>query len=789
MLEAVTWSAPATLSVRGWVFLAGLASDRARPVSVALHDRENGRLVRLDCRVQADPEVNAATSEKVDQSWAAFGVDIDLAVAQVAPVAAGAEVRLDLVVEATTSEGTFTGPFLRRNDGGSAGCLTAQALPDGRHATPRWSAEAGLSIVVSRPPVVAATAGPVEGGVRVAISATEGFAPVRAVLRGPAQAPVTAALSADATSVELLVDRDEVAKLRRRSRTWALDLVDADGRVEVVRWAGASVGDRVAIAAGVALEISQGRTVRVVCDPRGVLVTDVDHVMGPEPGLRLRGWCSALPGTVLTGELAGPRVATRGRAAAVAEDGSFDLVVPLVTVRADGDPLPVPAGRYSLLVHDPSAGPLVPRASAACTGPFDRRQHSSWCNCRITRRDARFAVEISAPLAADEIGPFHQGRLRAEAARRKGGQLQGSYFESWFGRNVSDNPIAVYREVLARGVGAPYSWGVTDMSVSVPEGAEPVVVGTRRWWQVSTTAQYVIINFWQRPDFLKRPGQVVVQTWHGTPYKLLGLDRPTKSGRPGSIRKIERDIRAWDHLVSQNPHTTEVLRRAYLWQRPVLEIGYPRDDAAAVGDPALRARVRAGLGLPDDEVVVLYAPTWREDNRSKVGVLDLDRVAAAIGPGFRLLVRGHATSLRSGAALTAQGIIDVTTYPDVADLIVASDLLVTDYSSIMFDYSVTGRPILFYVPDLDDYAGTRRAGPPWRRRVLDPAKARGVYFDLAEVAPGPLLTRESDLVAAIRGHQDLVARYAAAYAAWRARFNPHDDGRASARLVEAVYGA
>jgi CDP-glycerol glycerophosphotransferase (TagB/SpsB family) len=120
-----------------------------------------------------------------------------------------------------------------------------------------------------------------------------------------------------------------------------------------------------------------------------------------------------------------------------------------------------------------------------------------------------------------------------------------------------------------------------------------------------------------------------------------------------------------------------------------------------------------------------------------------------------------------------QSVVEVTTYPEINDLFAVADVAITDYSSIMFDYSVTGKPMLFFVPDLDDYRERRR----------------GVYFDLGESAPGPLLATTEEVAEALRGLDP--AAYARAhgekYAAWRARFNPHDDGEAAARVVDEIY--
>jgi CDP-glycerol glycerophosphotransferase (TagB/SpsB family) len=115
-------------------------------------------------------------------------------------------------------------------------------------------------------------------------------------------------------------------------------------------------------------------------------------------------------------------------------------------------------------------------------------------------------------------------------------------------------------------------------------------------------------------------------------------------------------------------------------------------------------------------------------------------------------------------------VLDVTSYPNIADLYLASDALITDYSSVMFDFSVTGRPMMFFVPDIEEYRG----------------ELRGVYFDLEDAAPGPLLHTQPEVVAAVRTIEADVPLYATKYEAWRQRFNAHDDGHSSERVIDRL---
>ena len=139
--------------------------------------------------------------------------------------------------------------------------------------------------------------------------------------------------------------------------------------------------------------------------------------------------------------------------------------------------------------------------------------------------------------------------------------------------------------------------------------------------------------------------------------------------------------------------------------------------------------------------------------------------------GWRLAFRGHSHTHGAHDSSIAGGALDVTRYPDVTDLLIAADALLTDYSSLMFDFAVTGKPILFLAPDLDHYRGSR-----------------GFYLDFEADAPGPILSTSDEVVARLADMPAMVAQYSDRYAAWNATFNAWDDGHASQRVVDAVFG-
>jgi CDP-glycerol glycerophosphotransferase len=188
---------------------------------------------------------------------------------------------------------------------------------------------------------------------------------------------------------------------------------------------------------------------------------------------------------------------------------------------------------------------------------------------------------------------------------------------------------------------------------------------------------------------------------------------------------------------------------------------------------AVRARVRGELGIPDGRVAVLYTPTWRDDVVFEVpgaefGIaLDVAAFAEQLGDDHVLLMRTHYMLTGRLAALEHDAVRDVSFHPDVSELYLAADVLVTDYSSTMFDYGVTGKPMVFFAYDLDDYRG----------------RQRGFYFDLEEVAPGPIVATTQELIDAVRDVPAATGGHAGAYARFRERFCHLDDGHAAERVI------
>lgn len=462
--------------------------------------------------------------------------------------------------------------------------------------------------------------------------------------------------------------------------------------------------------------------------------------------------------------------------AAVDEAGRFAAVLdPRHVLHRFGlRPLPIGDHDLSLRVDDGATIPLLVSAGLGAGLP----QHVV-TDCHegsiVRGPEAITRLTLVRPLG-DARGRYRQHQLKNAPPAR--GLTRGILMRSYFGEQATDNGLSIQRELRRRGSDLPVYWAVQDHSIPVPDGGIPVVVNSREWFRLLGSVSYYVDNMFQ-PEYHDKPdGQVLVQTFHGYPFKLMGHSH-WRSLQFSQARISAYDARAaqWDYLVSPARYATPLLRRDFAYDGEVLEIGYPRNDvllSPRAGE--LREVVRESLGIAPHQTVVLYAPTFRDylsEDDSRALMADFFDFAAAhraLGDDVLFLIRGHAFNARVRKRTGAlPGCLDVTDYPEVSDLYLAADAAIVDYSSLRFDFGVTGKPMIFHVPDLQRYHDTR-----------------GWLFDFEPTAPGPLLETTGEVVEALRDLDGLRTRYAAAYERFRADYLDLEDGHAGRRFVDAV---
>jgi CDP-glycerol glycerophosphotransferase len=347
-----------------------------------------------------------------------------------------------------------------------------------------------------------------------------------------------------------------------------------------------------------------------------------------------------------------------------------------------------------------------------------------------------------------------------------------------FGGRYSDSPRVLHERLRARR-DIEHTWLLDPAhAAAFPDDVPTIRMDDPGVRGVLESADLVVANTHTEVDWDKPAGTTYLQTWHGTPLKRIHYDVLLKP--PGRIEYLDEDVARWDVLLSPNAVSTPRLRKAFGFDGTIWETGYPRNDLLVADGAAARAMARAELGLAEDETAVLYAPTWRDDEKYREDVAEVpmalhlgalvERLDAAGPRRHRLLARTHNMMTGRLHAEVAPGVVDVSYYRDVRELCLAADVLVTDYSSVMFDFALTGRPMVFYAYDLE--------------RFRD--EIRGFYFDLVPDAPGPVVHSEDQLVDALVAQESDLERYAPLYDAFRATYGHLEDGRATDRVLERL---
>jgi len=355
-------------------------------------------------------------------------------------------------------------------------------------------------------------------------------------------------------------------------------------------------------------------------------------------------------------------------------------------------------------------------------------------------------------------------------------------FESDRGTSFGDAPRYIYERLIQRDHGLRIIWANNTPIRFCDESTEKIKRFTPRYWWLASRARYWVSNQQMSLEMRKPNGTQFLQTWHGTPLKRLKPVGSTKKiGEKEHLKRYNRAVGYWDALLSASPYATKAFRSAFGYSGDVLEVGYPRNDVFSWPDSDQRLQqTKARLGISGDRrKIVLYAPTFRDDNRKgrwwKHDLqLDLDTFFAELGDDYLLLTRFHplVRNPLPSKYKESEGVLDVSRYPDIQELLLMSDVLVTDYSSIFFDYAALRRPMIFFAYDLEDY----------RDRL------RGFYLDYEQEVPGPIVRNTSALVRAVREFELPDDSYLDRIDAFRATYGPLDDGGASDRVIDRFFG-
>ncbi|GAB1326528.1 hypothetical protein ACE1SV_08670 [Streptomyces sennicomposti] len=357
-------------------------------------------------------------------------------------------------------------------------------------------------------------------------------------------------------------------------------------------------------------------------------------------------------------------------------------------------------------------------------------------------------------------------------------------FESHLGKQYSDSPRAIYEELRRRGTPVTPIWSYAgDRPSGFPEDAELVRRWSWRYLKALAQAEFWIDNQGYPLRLSKRPETTYIQTWHGSALKRMGFDEPgLRMLSEAEQRSYQQALDRFDHFVVRGEHDVRTLARAYrIPEHKLLRTGYPRNDAlvrareSETPDPQAQ-RLAARLGIEPGKRVLLYAPTFRSQPGGKVRSFefpfDVEEFAARFGDDCVLLVRAHYLNRLTLPPAVAGRVIDVSGEPDITPLMLLADALITDYSSVMFDYALLRRPIVFYAYDWEEYA----------------EDTRGTYFDLLAEAPGPVPRTPDELFAVLGDLAGLRVKYEARLKEFVDKYGEYDRGDAAAQIVDRFFG-
>lgn len=358
------------------------------------------------------------------------------------------------------------------------------------------------------------------------------------------------------------------------------------------------------------------------------------------------------------------------------------------------------------------------------------------------------------------------------------------YFESFHGKQFSDNPKAIYDYLKEENTTLELVWGVTaGYEETFKEKKVPHVRRfSLHWFFMMPRAKFWVINTRTPLWLTKSKKTTYIQTWHGTPLKRIGTDIE-EVNIPGYTKEsydkeFLAESKRWDYLTTSSRYTTTHFKQAFGYSGKIIEKGFPRNDQLVNlkqnNDKA--DDLRAILGISLDKKIVLYAPTWREtDNKTSEGYeFNIDfpytNFLKQFSDEMVLLVRMHylvAQTLDFSSWPTDQ-VIDVSTGYDMSDLLLISDVLITDYSSCLFDFSLTNRAMLFFMPDSTQYE----------------EDIRGFYLPIQSLLPGPTIKEPDALIEQLKQLDDIVVDKQ--YEEFKQIFCDHETGKSAQAVAEII---
>lgn len=354
-------------------------------------------------------------------------------------------------------------------------------------------------------------------------------------------------------------------------------------------------------------------------------------------------------------------------------------------------------------------------------------------------------------------------------------------FESGIGKQYADSPRNIYEEIVNRDLDYKKVW-VCNQNVRFND---PNTIKIKR---LSPSYYYYLarakvwVNNQNFPTYIKkRPQTMYLQTWHGTPLKKMLHDIENIMGRSEDyLERVSKATKTWDYLISPSPYASKAFQSAFKYEGKIIETGYPRNDIFYKEERFdIASKVRNRLHIPEGKKVILYAPTFRDNQTSASNKflfdlpMDLYHLKESLSEDYIILLRMHvviSNKIKIDEELQ-DFVINVSNYSDIQELLLIADILITDYSSVMFDFANTNRPMLFYTYDFEIYRDD----------------IRGFYMDFEREAPGPLLRTTNEIVYNVINIKEVELKYRQKYTTFYQRYCDLEDGYASNRIVDLLF--
>ncbi|MEL7671248.1 MAG: CDP-glycerol glycerophosphotransferase family protein [Methanobacterium sp.] len=357
------------------------------------------------------------------------------------------------------------------------------------------------------------------------------------------------------------------------------------------------------------------------------------------------------------------------------------------------------------------------------------------------------------------------------------------FFESSVGRNYSSNPKYVYEEMVKQGLDKKFKciWSLENTDLEIPGNAKKIKRAGLFYLYYLAVAKIWACDT-RLPAFLvKRPETTYIQLWHGTPLKKLAMDMDILSMSEkmelSEYKKLfKENTETWDYLISQSDYTTQRFKSCFDFKKEILSTGFPRNDILfKKNDTKSIESIKKKYNIPLNKKVILYAPTWRDDEFHKNGIykfstqINFDLLKKELGDTHIILVKLHYLVKDPVDWSNYEGFVYKCDHlQDIQELYLISDILVTDYSSVIFDYALLKRPMIIYAYDYQKYKND----------------LRGFYFNIFEEFPGPVVKNNIDLVDSIKNYD--CNCYSGKYREFLNKFTSFDKGNASSKIVDLI---